>query len=70
MNTSIELNLADFLKITTKLPNLKPRLIYPTIRYTVRFISVVYTTKSTAIACNRLQDSHGDGGDGQKAQIW
>ena len=69
VNTSIELNLADFLKITTKLPNLKPRLIYPTIRYTVCFISVLYTTKSIAIACNHLQDSHSEG-DVQKAQIW
>ena len=59
-NIGRELNLADFLKIA-KPPNLKPRLIYPTIRHTVCFISVVYT---------HLQDLTSDSeGDGQKAQI-
>ena len=69
-NIGRELNLADFQKIATKPTNLKPHLIYPTIQYTVHFISVVYTPKSTAITCNCLQDLTSDSeGDGQKAQI-
>ena len=39
-------------------------------RCTVCFISVVYTPKRTAIACNRLQDLTSDSKEyGQKAQI-